>query len=240
MRVAKDRRTKKKILYFTSHELNEKDISLIGEVALGKLDEPGLKVEMKQENLTLNVHNLSTFKRPGYKILGYIESKEPGQYVLLKRRRYPWLILLLLLLLLIGAGIGWRLMSGNNSLIDPNAFSYESKLKRPENIDSTKILIPGYGDIRVKQGSNEIDTVLFNPEGNPCYFQFTLTEKESGKTLYESKLVEPGKGVGPLKCSRTFDSKGEIPVVLKFKTVDFEDPDITYNGSEISFSLIVE
>ena len=129
---------------------------------------------------------------------------------------------------------------GNKPDVDPDAGDYISALKRPENIGSSKILIPGYGKFKIKKGSDTIDTVLFNPEENPCYFKFTLIETKTDEVLYESKLIPPGKGVTPVKLQKTLDQAGSYDFTLKLQTFDLEDTSINYNGSNTSVKLIVE
>lgn len=239
MNYIKDKKTNQKILYIEPNELKNEVIDPIGETAIGKQEEPGKQIYLEDQNIKLTVQPLGTYKKSGYKLLGYVKSEEG--YIALKKKKFPWLLLLLLLLLTGGIGLGWKMLSDKpDTGIDPNAYAYESQLKRPENIDSSKILIPGYGDFKMKAGSDTIETVLFNPEDNPCHFQFTLVDAETQEVLYESKLVPPGQGVGPIKLTKTFNEKGSYPAVLKFKTVDFEDTDINYNGSEINLNIVVE
>ena len=57
--------------------------------------------------------------------------------------------------------------------------------------------------------------------------------------MYESKLVPPGQGITPIKMNESFDEVGTYDAVLKFKTVDFEDTDITYNGSDMEVQINV-
>ena len=47
-----------------------------------------------------------------------------------------------------------------------------------------------------------------NPEGNPCYFTFTLVLKDTDETIYQSKMVEPGKAITQITLSKEL-SAGE-------------------------------
>ncbi|MGL4283259.1 hypothetical protein [Eubacterium aggregans] len=123
--------------------------------------------------------------------------------------------------------------------IDPNAGNYESALKRPENIGQSKILIPGYSEWTITKGSDIIESVLFNSEGNPCFFKFEIIEKDSGDVLYQSRLVPPGQGISPIKLTKSFNEVGTHNIILKIQSVDLEDQSIHYNGSDVEMQLNV-
>ncbi|SDY20337.1 hypothetical protein [Eubacterium barkeri] len=143
-----------------------------------------------------------------------------------------------LLLIMLACGV-WFALQNRSIDIDPNAGNYESSLKRPENIGQSKILIPGYGEWTMKKGSDTIESVLFNPEGNPCFFKFEIIERDNGDVLYQSRLVPPGQGISPIKLSKTFNEVGTYNVVLKFQSVDLEDQKTNYNGSDVEVKLNV-
>lgn len=160
-----------------------------------------------------------------------------------KKRRWKKILLALLLLLnivVLIVGLYFLTNNLNQVDIDPNAEDYVSSLKRPDDIDSSQILIPGYGELTMEKGSNTLETTLFNPEDNPCYFRFTLVDAETEEVLYESKLVPPGKGISPITLNKTFDEEGTYSVILKYETVDLEDTSINYNGSEVELTIKVE
>lgn len=239
-------RTGEKIRYIQAEELKEKhpsgDYVVIGEYyAKEKSDGEIEKALLNGKGKNIYAYPVGNYKEQAYKTVGYIPC-EGDEYIALKKKKRTKLIasLIILLLLLLGLGLGYFMMSRNKMPdIDPNAGEYTSALKRPENIDESKILIPGYGKFTINKGSKTIDTVLFNPEDNPCYFKFTLVEKETGDVLYESKLVPPGQGITPIEINKSYKEVGTYPAILKFETVDFEDTDITYNGSEMEVDLNV-
>ena len=59
--------------------------------------------------------------------------------------------------------------------------------------DPPKIILPGYPQFDIDANSREIAMVLQNPDGNPCYFQYTLTIVELGEEIYRSALIAPGE-----------------------------------------------
>lgn len=214
------------------HPLN--DYYVVGEIEFNE------KVKIGDDN-AIRYHAVGHFPEDKYKTLAYIQYGD-DVYIAIKKKKNKllmYLLCILIAIILLLAGFILINNKSNKADIDPNASDYVSALKRPDNIDDSKILIPGYGKFTIQKGSDTIDTVLFNPEDNPCYFQFTLVEKSTGDILYESKLVPPGQGITPVKISKSFNEVGTYDAILKFKTVDFEDTDITYNGSDIDVTINV-
>ncbi|MFV0382079.1 MAG: hypothetical protein ACK5KR_07665 [Breznakia sp.] len=241
-RVFKDKSSKREFAYFSVEEVQEKhpdgNYVVVGEACSGEAEKQNLTRELVGSG-TFKFSKNGTYAEKKYKTIGYIDCGN-HEYVAIKKKSNKWLWWLFLVgLLLVIVGIGYSFLANNGLRLDPNASDYDSSLKRPENINDSQILIPGYGKFTVQKGSDTIDTVLFNPEGNPCFFQFTLVEKSNNRVLYESGLVEPGKGIEPVKMNTSFDEVGTYDAVLKFKTVDLEDTEITYNGSDIEVKLHV-
>lgn len=238
--------TGEKIKYIHLDSLREKhpsgDYVVIGECYVKEKKAGEIEKSLLQgKGKNIYAYPVGTYKEQSYKTIGFIPC-ERDEYIAVKKKKRTKLIaviaiaLLLLLALLLGC---YMLDNNKRPEIDPNAGEYTSALKRPDNIDESKILIPGYGKFTIEKGSKTIDTVLFNPEDNPCYFKFTLIEQETGDVLYESKLVPPGQGITPIKINKSYGEVGVYPAILKFETVDFEDEDITYNGSEMEVTLNV-
>ena len=237
-----DKRTETKIDYIKYENLKEKypdgDYYIVGEITTKEKNENGVNKKLLNEDLNILVQPIGSYKESKYKTLGYIPC-ENNEYVALKKKKglLGWILLIFLIAATLFSG--YFIMNRNKADIDPNAGDYSSALKRPDNIDDSQILVPGYGKFTIKKGSDTIDTAFFNPEGNPCFFKFTLIEKDTNEVLYESKLVPPGKGVTPIKINKTFDKIGSYGAVLKFQSFDLEDTNIEYNGSDIDVKLNV-
>lgn len=239
----RDKISSKMITYIDLNTLKRKhpdgDYSIVGEIDIKAKDVNGISKKVLDDDIYIYVKSIGTYKESNYKTIGYIPC-ENDEYVIVKKKSYSKLILPLILTLLLLLGlIGGYLLMGDKADIDPNAGDYISSLKRPDNIDESKILIPGYGKFTIKKGTDSLDTVFFNPEGNPCFFKFELVEKQSGDVLYESKLVPPGKGISTIKLNKKFDKVGSYDAVLRFNTVDLENTKISYNGSDIDVKLNV-
>ncbi|WWU66664.1 hypothetical protein QJR26_18145 (plasmid) [Clostridium baratii] len=235
-----DKRTGTRIDYIKYETLKEKypdgDYHSVGEITTKEKNENGITKKLLNEDLDILVQPIGTYKESKYKTLGYIPC-ENNEYVILKKKKglLGWILLLLLIAVTLSSG--FFIINKNKSDIDPKAGDYSSALKRPENIDDSKILVPSYRKFTIKKGSDTIDTAFFNPEGNPCFFKFTLIEKSTNEVLYESKLVPPGKGITPIQINKTFDKVGEYDAILKFQSFDLEDKKIEYNGSNIAVKL---
>lgn len=113
--------------------------------------------------------------------------------------------------------------------IDPGAGKYNPEIEVPEEMDPTKIALPGYESLVMAAGSDKLYTALWNPEVNPCYFKFSLVLKESGEILYESGLVPPGEAVTEVTLSRKME-EGEYPVMVKMDSFSLEDKTQPLNG----------
>lgn len=237
-----DKRIDTKINYISHEELKERypegEYSIIGEISTKEKNEKGVNKKLINEEKNILVQPIGTYKESRYKTLGYIAC-ENNEYVAVKKKKGILALLLIILLILLTLLSGYFIMNKDKADIDPNAGDYSSALKRPDNIDNSQILVPGYGKFTIKKGSDTIDTAFFNPEGNPCFFKFTLIEKSTNEVLYESKLVPPGKGITPIKINKTFDEIGSYNAILKFQSFDLEDTDIEYNGSDIDVKLNV-
>ena len=58
--------------------------------------------------------------------------------------------------------------------LDPDASTQEAKESDPPE----GIRIPGYPSITIPADTKDVTVNLMNPEGNPCYFAFTLVLKD--------------------------------------------------------------
>ena len=152
--------------------------------------------------------------------------------------------LLCWILLLIGAGL---YLTRNNKQetqespdsafvpdLDPDASTQEAKESDPPE----GIRIPGYPSITIPADTKEVTVNLMNPEGNPCYFTFTLVLKDTDETIYQSKMVEPGKAITQITLSKEL-SAGEYPAILKISTAALDDGR-AMNGANVETVLKVQ
>ncbi len=103
---------------------------------------------------------------------------------------------------------------------------------------SAGIKIPGYPSITLPKNQETVNVALINPEGNPCYFTFELVLKDTGESLYKSKLVPPGKAITQITMSKAL-SAGEYDATIKITTTSLEDGS-AMNGANVETVLIVK
>jgi len=100
------------------------------------------------------------------------------------------------------------------------------------------IRIPGFKSITIQADTTEVSVNFQNPAANNCYFVIRLVLLDTGETLYESKMIEPGKGLYNVTLSRALEA-GTYSAQLQYEPYDL----ITLtrlNGAVINLDLIAE
>ena len=179
-------------------------------------------------------------------------SKNDSQIVISKKTLS--LSLIVLLLLIVGVVIlelNWNnwfgdVPDGPSSAqtgdldIDPGAADWNGE-KIPDKTDDAPaegIKIPGYPSITLPKGQKTVNVALLNPEGNPCYFTFEIVLKDTGESIYKSKLVPPGKAINEITMSRAL-SAGEYDATIKITTTSLADGS-AMNGANVETVFIVK
>ena len=121
--------------------------------------------------------------------------------------------------------------------IDPNAKDYESI--HTNNSSSESISIPGYADVILPSGQKNVQMVLLNPQGSPCYFRFTLAIKETGEQIYVSGLVPPGQAITDLRLSRPLE-KGNYTMCVVIECFSLDESHTPMNGANVETDLTVQ
>jgi len=124
-------------------------------------------------------------------------------------------------------GLGFKL--------DPNMKDYNGDELENKGGEAQGIKIPGYGTVRLPSDKKDVQMILLNPEGNPCYFMFELVV--DGETYYTSDLVEPSKCIEDLKLTKAL-KKGEYDAVLKISCYSLDENYTRMNGADVKFKLI--
>ena len=124
--------------------------------------------------------------------------------------------------------------------IDPGADDWNGQQlpDKTEDKPAVGIKIPGYPSITLPKNQKTVNVALLNPEGNPCYFTFEIVLKETGESLYKSKLVPPGKAITAITMSRAL-SAGEYNATIKITTTSLADGS-AMNGANVETVLIVK
>lgn len=156
-------------------------------------------------------------------------------------------LLLLLVLLLAGTGVfvglNWNRWFGETPAEGPATdqdavdWTGEQEVYQGEKNTDT-IDIPGYGSITLKADDTEQAVNLYNPEQNTCYFRMTLLLSD-GTQLWQSGLIEPGKGIYDLTLEQTLAAGTYEEAVLKYECFAMNEEQTPLNGSEIKLTLNV-
>lgn len=98
--------------------------------------------------------------------------------------------------------------------------------------------IPGYGSITLKADDTEQTVNFYNPEQNTCYFRISLLLADRTQ-LWQSGLVEPGKGIYNITLEQALSAGAYEDAVLKYECFAMNDEQTPLNGSEIKLTLNV-
>lgn len=119
--------------------------------------------------------------------------------------------------------------------LDPNATAEQQQKEQVEEADS--IAIPGFDKFVFQAESVEQDVTFENPEQNDVYFIVSLSIDDA--PVYESKLIEPGKGVYSIELPAEY-AEGEYAGKLTYETRSMNNPDEKKNGAAINVPIIFE
>jgi hypothetical protein len=179
-------------------------------------------------------------------------SKNDSQIVISKKTLIISLIVLLLLIVgVVTLALNWNNWFGSapdgpsssqtgDLDIDPGADDWDGQ-KLPDKTDDAPaagIKIPGYPSITLPKDQKTVNVALLNPEGNPCYFTFEIVLKDTGESIYKSKLVPPGKVITKITMERALP-KGEYHATIKITATSLTDGS-AMNGANVETVLIVK
>ena len=179
-------------------------------------------------------------------------SKNDSQIVISKKTLIVALIVLLLLVVgAVTVALNWNHWYGDvpagpsssqngNLDIDENAGDWNGQTlpDKTDDAPAVGIKIPGYPSITLPKDKKTVNVALLNPVGNPCYFTFEIVLKDTGESLYKSKLVPPGKAITEITMSKALPA-GEYDATIKITTTSLEDGS-AMNGANVETVLIVK
>jgi hypothetical protein len=105
-------------------------------------------------------------------------------------------------------------------------------------MQSETISIPGFESITIAAGETDIAAKLYNPEGNPCYFEISILLGDTAEEIYKSKLISPGQTLYEVSLNRALD-KGNYDAVLHYNTFSLDDY-ADMNGANVPIRIMVE
>ncbi len=121
--------------------------------------------------------------------------------------------------------------------LEEGAVDWEGVQPRDTGGVTAGIAIPGYESITIDANQTDVKVNFQNPEGNPCYFVISLMLSD-GTVLYQSKMIEPGKGLYDITLAKALES-GEYGAKVKYETYALGDLS-PMNGAEVEIVLIAE
>lgn len=97
--------------------------------------------------------------------------------------------------------------------------------------------IPGYDTIRMKAGTLDQITRLYNPAENSCYFMVSIILPD-GKELYRSNMIAPGETVTKIRLSSALEAGTYKEAALLYSCFSLGDLH-PMNGATVKFTLEV-
>ena len=182
-----------------------------------------------------------------------VDSSEDSYAVLLKNVLLPRIAALVLCLAVIVCAIVLFALPDDESEdviadtantpgapeLEEGAVDWEGvKTTEESGIPADGIRIPGYKSITIEADTAEVSVNLQNPEKNNCYFVIRLVLLDTGETLYESKMIEPGKGLYDITLSHAMEA-GTYNAQLQYEPYDMTAM-TRLNGAVVNLELIVE
>lgn len=157
-----------------------------------------------------------------------------------KDNKKRWIILVLVLLLLIGGGVAYKVINkeSTGSRLETEGEMWTGKKQSQGLAEPESIAIPGYETITLKSDTTEQSVNLYNPETNKCYFKMSILLPD-GTKIWESKLVEPGKGLYEITLDEEVTAGEYENAVLKYECFTLDENQYALNGSEIKLKLVV-
>lgn len=131
----------------------------------------------------------------------------------------------------------YHLKSTDPDGIDPGAKDYHSIYANAEHAGDDEITVPGYTDVFFPAGEKKVQIVLLNPDGNPCYFRFSLILSETDEELYRSGLIPPGMAVTDIELNRALEA-GEYALRIRIESFSLSDRS-EMNGADMETKLTV-
>ncbi len=152
------------------------------------------------------------------------------------------ILVVFLLALAVAAGVLYarrpaEAQPGGNAYVDQSAGDWEVQVETPEETELGKMLIPGYGGATMREGDTTLSLRVGNPEGNTCYLKATL-QLEDGTVLYESGLLEPGKGFEQIPLNQTL-AAGVYQAAVHYQGYAMEDQPQAMNSCDSALTLTV-
>lgn len=169
--------------------------------------------------------------------LGRNNMKENGKKLL------GGAICILVLLLLVGGAMLYHMANKGPVTSYEKDFVPEFEEQQTQQTQEASITrgikIPGYTTIPIAANTKDVDIELYNPEENQVHFQITFILNETGETIYQSKLIEPGQHLYHITLEKALEP-GEHPITMQYSTYSADDEFTPKNGASVECVLKAE
>ena len=162
---------------------------------------------------------------------GSVPTKQMSAGIVIKLWQLAVAIAVVVAMVFGGMAFGIALGNKNQSNFNDSPVDYEWVLPQGGSTNKDQIVLPGYDKLVIPAGEKQIEIVLPNPKGNPCYFRYTLVLQETGEILYQSKLIPPGKAVLQIELSRPLPV-GDYTLLIGIDSISLADGRTPMNGGE--------
>lgn len=231
-------------------KLEEAEKKIYGDFKVKDSQDAQRQLEQSEENgnaaKSIGIYRYSTNLGWTQSVAGYIpisvetEQGEQKGYIRVIKTSVlkPLLVALAVLLAAVAVFLAWYIPNSMPKTpgLDEAAVAYH--IEGLSNNDPSQIMLPGLGTMQLTAGQTHVEKVLLNPEGNPCYFRFRLVRKDTGETLYESGLVEPGKAIVNFDINRPLEA-GSYQTEMHIETSSLEDAQESLNNGVVAVTLEV-
>lgn len=161
-----------------------------------------------------------------------------------EKKKSSFKLLVMILLILILAALVFLItqvmnqngLAGSSANVATDASDWDDGIDSEDEIEG-RILVPGYSGAKIKAGETTLALRIGNPAENTCYLQATL-KLEDGTVLYESGLIEPGKGYETIELNQPLEA-GEYNAVVHYQGYSMEDGQEKLNSCDSAFVLKV-
>lgn len=127
--------------------------------------------------------------------------------------------------------------NGRGPVVSADASDWDKGLEDKSG-GASGIKIPGYGELTIGKDAGGFHMSLVNPEGNPCYFKYTLEIPEMSAVLYDSDLIEPGKAIAEFAVEN-LPEKGDYDLYINISTYSLDESLESMNGAQVKTILHV-
>lgn len=137
--------------------------------------------------------------------------------------------------ILLAMSLGDKEEGSRNAVVDSETQDWDLNEEVDKGVGDISIL--GYGTMVMKAGQKQQKVDMGNPKENDCYFRITLL-LEDGTRLYQSDLIEPGKGFQKIELEKTLE-EGTYAAVIRYDCYSYDEKQENLNGAESGFTLDV-